>query len=62
MESSTIFRINCSEVKLRSERSQRFHFNRIEVKQRSERSERFQFKVAYVVKIELFFFYGLILL
>ena len=61
MESSTISRINCSEVKLRSERSQKFHFNRIEVKQRSERSERFQFQVAYVVKIELFF-YGLILL
>ena len=37
-----------SEVKQRSEHSQRFHFNSSEVKQRSERSQRFHFNSSEV--------------
>ena len=47
----TIFCFDTSELKQRSENSQRFYFDRGEVKQLSERSQRFYFSVTYASEI-----------
>ena len=47
----TIFCFDTSELKQRSENSQRFYFDRGEVKQLSERSQRFYFSITYASEI-----------